>query len=169
MELVFSPAITQARFTVFVAIDAAEGNAAEINPGVYLEIPIDVIPVQSGELQVSLTWDTNADMDLFVTEPDGTRIFYGNTESESGGMLDLDSNADCEAPFNQNENIFWPVGMAPSGDYLVQVFQYDPCGTEGRTYWRVTVFAGGVPTTYAGSLNPDDIEGVDVATVSWAP
>jgi hypothetical protein len=167
MELVFSPTISRSFFTIFVAIDSAEGTAAAIQPGQYLEIPIDVITVQSGELQVSLSWDTDADLDLFVTEPDGTRIFYGDPLSESGGQLDLDSNAACQEPFNQNENIFWPPGTAVSGDYRVQIYLYAPCETVGRTNWRVTVLENGWPSTFSGSMNPDDIDAVEVTNIDW--
>jgi hypothetical protein len=168
VELAFSPTITRNRVTVFVGIDRADPVAAEIDPGEFLEIPIDIVPVQSGELQVSLSWDTDADLDLFVTEPDGTRIFYGSPESDSGGELDLDSNAQCEGAQNQNENIFWPPGSAPTGSYTVEVFQYDPCGTELSSTWVVTVLAGGVPTTYSGTISADNIEdGIEVAMFDW--
>ena len=167
MDLVFSPTIAQSRFTIFVALDSAEGNAAEIAPGAYLEIPMDVVQVESGELQVSLSWDTDADMNLFVTEPDGTRIFYSDPESASGAVMDLDSNGLCQEPYNQNESIHWPQGTASSGEYTIELFQDDPCETAGRTHWRVTVLAGGVATLYAGSLNPDDLEGVTVGTFNW--
>ena len=42
-------------------------------------------------LRATLTWDSdNTDMDLWVTQPDGVRVYYGNTRSAIGGRLSRD-------------------------------------------------------------------------------
>ncbi len=167
LHIVASLPNTRTRYTVFVGINDLDAPADVLSAGSFQEIPIDVTPVNSGELQVSLTWDTSADMDLYVTEPGGETIFWGYTEAESGGTLDLDGNAACEVADERNENIYWPAGTAASGEYLVEVVQFDPCNTADRTNWRVTVLANGQPTVYSGSVNPDDLDAVEVTTVDW--
>ena len=45
-----------------------------------------------GELTFSLAWNSESDLDLHVTCPDGGRIFYGMRRA-CGGVLDIDMNA----------------------------------------------------------------------------
>ncbi len=96
----------------------------------------------SGEVQVTLTWDTLADMDLTVVEPTGAEIYFGNPNSPSGGTLDVDSNYPCGSNTYQVENIFWPPNQAPSGTYMVYVDQYSNCGA-GNANWTLTVRVNG--------------------------
>jgi hypothetical protein len=46
---------------------------------------------QAAGLRVSITWNTdNTDIDLWVVEPDGTRVFYSQPRSPAGGVLSPD-------------------------------------------------------------------------------
>lgn len=96
----------------------------------------------SGDVQVTLTWDNLADMDLAVVEPGGAEIYFANRFSPSGGQLDVDSNFPCGSNTFQVENIFWPSGQAPSGTYTVYVNQYSTCGA-GNANWTLTVRLNG--------------------------
>src|SRR5690606_17193174 len=43
------------------------------------------------DLRVVLAWDSdNSDMDLWVTDPDGEKTYYGNPLSYQGGLLPAD-------------------------------------------------------------------------------
>lgn len=99
---------------------------------------------QSGDVQVSLTWNTTADLDLYVTEPSGEVIWYSHRTSATGGQLDVD-DTNGYGP----ENIFWPVGSAPPGQYSVTVKHYS--GSLPTTY-RVTVTVDGSSSDYSGTL-----------------
>jgi uncharacterized protein YfaP (DUF2135 family) len=47
--------------------------------------------VPSKDLRVTMTWDTNGtDIDLWVTGPDGEKVFYSNKNGKAGGSLDVD-------------------------------------------------------------------------------
>lgn len=83
--------------------------------------------VGSGSVQVGITWNTMTDVDLHVTEPSGEEIYYGHTTSATGGSLDLDSNPGCNIDGINAENIFWPEGAAPAGEYAVRVHMYSDC------------------------------------------
>jgi len=64
-------------------------------------------------VQITLSWTGAADLDLWVIEPSGTRIYYGDPASPSGGQLDVDNRCD-NFRVGRPENIFWPRGKAPA-------------------------------------------------------
>ena len=70
----------------------------------------------SGDVQVTLTWDEEVDLALWVIDPEKEKIWYANRESSSGGQLDR-YDIDGFGP----ENIFWPSGEVPKGSYTVEV------------------------------------------------
>ncbi|MGH9138690.1 MAG: DUF6777 domain-containing protein, partial [Acidimicrobiales bacterium] len=92
------------------------------------------IELGTGDVQVTLEWDSPADLDLAVTEPGGERISFGNRgPTATGGQLDRDSNVGC-VDNGSVENVFWPEGQAPSGPYLVEVTGFDvSCGSGAFT------------------------------------
>jgi hypothetical protein len=112
-----------------------EGGAPNANvaplQGRTQDAPPECIELGTGDVQVTLRWASSADIDLHVTEPDGTEIWYGDKgPTSTGGQLDVDSNVGCEQEASV-ENVFWPVGQAPSGTYTVEVngYQVDGCGS----------------------------------------
>lgn len=98
----------------------------------------------AGDVEIELTWDNGADLDLFMVEPSGSTISYRNPSSFSGAQLSTDINADCEqstAPFT--ETITWPTGQPRLGTYQLVVSEFANCGA-GTANWTLTVTAGGV-------------------------
>jgi hypothetical protein len=106
--------------------------------------PSDVV---TGVLVVTLTWDTESDIDLHVVDPLGNEIFHGAPSSDnafapgasssaSPGVLDVDSNADCVIDGRREEDVTWS-GPPPSGHYLVRVDASSLCG-EPFAHYRVT-------------------------------
>lgn len=107
--------------------------------------PVNLTPTPvlgTGEVQITLTWDNAADMDLSVTEPNGEYISYNDRDSSTGGQLDVDSNYPCNSNLFSVENIFWPPNGAPSGTYRVGVNQYSAC-SGGDANWTLTVRVNG--------------------------
>ncbi|MEX1208975.1 MAG: FecR family protein [Acidimicrobiia bacterium] len=94
-----------------------------------------------GDVQVTLDWGAVVDLDLWVTDPAGETVNWQNTESASGGVLDRDAFADCEASDIPPENTVWTAG-APSGEYTVTVHVFDICGLDS-TDFVLTVRVGG--------------------------
>ena len=128
--------------------------------GRYTTIPVSVVQVGSGgPIQVSVSWDTPTDVDLHVIDPTGEEIYYANSVGETGGELDLDSNAACGIDGVNNENITWDDDDDPAtGTYTVLVHYWSNCG-QGTTNYIVTVRVEGEPTrTFAGTLTQDDEE-----------
>jgi len=148
-ELLFTlstePPLTE--FSVAYGVLTASGLV-----GGYDVKALRLIPVGTGDVQVSVVFDANSDVDLYVTDPSGEQIFYGNRTSASGGELDLDSNADCQIDAVNNENIVFPDGTAPRGTYAVYVDYFASCGVP-RTNYVVTIqVVGQEPQTFTGTF-----------------
>ncbi len=144
-----------------------QGATSEVGP--YAEQTLSVISVGTGDVQISVAWTGASDVDLHVFDPSGERIYFGNKTAASGGTLDLDSNPACDIDNKNNENIVFPVGSAPAGEYRVVVDYYDDCGV-ARSDWVVTVQRRDQePLTFVGSFigpwgsNPP----VEVTTFSY--
>ncbi len=110
----------------------------ELIPGIVSAEP----PLGTGDVQVTLRWDNPVDLDLHVIDPSGEEIWFQDSNSASGGTLDVDANASCnnEAPV---ENVYWPTGGAPFGTYQVYVVYYQSCGYTGSNAYIVTVLVDG--------------------------
>ncbi|HEY6726541.1 MAG TPA: hypothetical protein VI197_21045 [Polyangiaceae bacterium] len=131
----------------------------------------DLIETGTGDVKVTLSFDQDVDLDLHVREPDGTFI-NSESSSPSGGALDLDSNRFCDPIDGINiENIFWPTGAAPEGEYQVGVMYFGNCDVEETVNFTVTITIGDDVETINGSFEPEeagdetDIIGVATFTV----
>jgi hypothetical protein len=144
-------------------------------------------PIPTGALVFSLSWDTNADLDLHVlvpnSEPDpmtggpGAPIeiwsrnqvgvppaAFPRTPDEmkaavsAAGRLDLDSNANCVIDGRRQENVIF-TQPPPDGEYIVLVDTFSLCG-QPTAQWQVTV------TGSDGSavVNPATWQSVDADT-----
>jgi hypothetical protein len=112
----------------------------------------------TGDVQVTLQWYTTADLDLHVIDPDGAEVYFGNSRVASGGELDVDANYPCSgATSSPLENVYWPWGGAPPGEYQVFVRYFGECSGEGPVNYRVIVLVdGAVVDDYSGSISPGE-------------
>ncbi|MGD1853826.1 MAG: hypothetical protein ACFB2W_06190 [Leptolyngbyaceae cyanobacterium] len=128
--------------------------------------------LQTGDIQVTLRWNTDDDLDLIVVDPAGSIIDFGSPTSPSGGQLDVDANGFCQTQsFTPVENIFWPTGGAPDGEYLAYVTLAIPCSLEElvnsgaataayealAVSYTLTILNQGVTTTYDGVSRPEEL------------
>jgi hypothetical protein len=133
----------------FIAADFALNTIDEINSkDTEINLARSALIYGDGDVQITLTWDNSADLDLYVTDPDGTEIYFGNKTSPSGGQLDIDDR-DGYGP----ENIFWESGDAPSGNYLVEVEHY---GGNSPANYKILVQLDGLSQTFEGSISSDE-------------
>lgn len=81
---------------------------------------------QTGDVQVSLAWDTIDDLDLHVVvNPLNSHINWRHRFGNCGGVLDVDMNFHPGMLTNKPvENIFWAHGAAPRAEYVVGVHYY---------------------------------------------
>ena len=102
--------------------------------------------VGNGVLRISLAFDVDTDLDLYVDTPLGSTIYYGNREA-NGGVLDVDQCISSCGSGSHVENVVFD-GNAPGGTYTVRVQNFD-----GRAAGAFTVeVAGAVNRTFSGSL-----------------
>ncbi|HMJ75857.1 MAG TPA: DUF6777 domain-containing protein, partial [Iamia sp.] len=111
---------------------------------------------QSGDVQVTLQWTGDADLDLHVFDPEEFEIYFGTETSPSGGELDVDVIPGCDTPpESHTENVFWATGTAPGGDYRVVIENYDGCDAETTEFDLQVVIDGVVEISETGSVAPD--------------
>jgi len=172
-ELYISPDASGGSLALQFAIGDGQSSPPEPNIGPTFGVSFYVIPVGSGDIQINLHWDTTADLDLHVVEPSGEEVYFGNTQSVSGGQLDLDSYSACTTfdDGHGNENVFWPDDHAPAGEYRVEVKLFADCGTFAAgndTNYRVTVFLDRTDvTTYTGQFNASSETTVEVTRFTY--
>jgi hypothetical protein len=107
---------------------------------------------KTGDVQLSLLWNNYNDIDLHVICPSGERIFFGHKNSACGGELDVDMNAGGPQSNKPVENIYWPHGQAPQGQYQVYVHHFANHGGRDPTYFSVRVKVDGKENTFKQSL-----------------
>ena len=148
-----------------------------------------VLRGQSGDVQVTLRFDQEEDLDLHVVEPypDGGScdIYYGNpgqnpngasppfdpcasplggllcaNKCDTAGWLDLDAYAACNPSNVMVENIIYPAGQpAPKGTYTVRVEYYAACTPSYPVPYEVEVRANGQRRYYCGTFGPNASHG----------
>lgn len=99
-----------AELNAIIATAPGRLDTSRIDPRLKKNLPLD--------LRVILTWDAdNSDMDLWVTDPNGEKSFYGNKLSYQGGRM----SADFTGGYGPEE---YSLKKAKPGKYLVQANFY---------------------------------------------
>ena len=111
----------------------------------------------TGEVTVTLIWDGDADLDLYIRCPNG-QVLGPSNQNACRGRMDIDANGYGEDHIlrmraDPVENLLWPEGAAPSGRYTVMV---NNCN--GRSYYQrpvpyqIRVQVDGEETFYDGAI-----------------
>jgi len=152
------------------AVDRQERFGAPQSITVHASGPV----LPDGMLVVTLRWDTDADLDLHVTDPSGAIIWAGDINSymmpppgtvpdpnawKAGGILDFDSNAQCAIDGRLREDVIWTM-PPPSGHYTVKVDAFSMCG-QMFAHWSVDVrLAGELIGHASGAMYDADTRGL---------
>lgn len=177
----FSDALAAGAHDVLVA---AVDDHGDLGPPSTLTLTAQArdLDLTGTKLAVSLTWDTESDLDLHLVLPDGVVVWSGNLNSyvppppgdpvdpdaaAAGGILDVDSNAQCQIDGRREENIAWrgDLAMPPAGAYAVLVDTFSLCAAV-TAHWKVDVFVGGSdqPIAHAeGTVTDADTRGAHEA------
>ena len=111
----------------------------------------------TGDVHVLLKWNNYNDLDLHCVDPSGVEIYYNNKKSPTGGILEIDMNAD-EFSRNSNpiENIYWPTGRAPEGTYSVYLVYYAMHDNVDETSYTIEVKYGDKTEVFQGTIRSTD-------------
>jgi hypothetical protein len=153
---------------VFNAIDA-NGNAGPA-PGVNQTETLSFLPVvPKGDVVISLTWDTAADLDLHVVAPDGTELDPQHPTTASSravgapvppgtAVLNRDANANCIKDPSPEEDAIFADPPLP-GTYVVRVDMFSSCGVPAADFVVTLRVRGKVMQTVEGVLRAQDADG----------
>ena len=131
-----------------------------------LSVPPD-LQLGTGDVQVTLVWADGNDLDLHVIDPSGAEIYFSNPKSPTGGTLDHDDTAGCNTTGAHVENVFWPAGGAPPGQYRVFVKNYSSCGSPSRYSLHATA-KGTVAVSSSGSVGAHEGDQTPVSSFSFS-
>ena len=128
---------------------------------------MDYMQAGTGDLQVSLAFSNAKDIDLYVVEPNGNVIYYGNrrpwlfdsSNYEEGEYdqemgLDIDSNAGCSIDNVNKENIYFNADCLQKGTYQVWVNMWENCDASLATDWSIVTTYKGVKIIPQEGENP---------------
>ena len=113
-----------------------------------------------GDITVTLIWGNFDDVDLHMSTPDESHIYYSN-KTAGGGMLDVDANAGGGSTMTPVENIYFAAPQ--NGHYKVWINMYSD-RTEGPTEYLVRVTVGGDSQTFRGTI---DTSGTDIDIIEF--
>ena len=115
-----------------------------------------IAPSSSGtpDIQVTLLWNDQVDLDLHVIDPNNEEIYFGHKISASGGSLDIDNR--CSGWIQGvPENIIWPENTAPSGHYKIKVVYFKDCTSHPNPIsFTVNVYIKGQKFSYQRTISP---------------
>jgi hypothetical protein len=133
---------------------------------------------------ITLSWDTQVDLDLQVVAPDGRIVSAANPtlhEPPKTGAVDpnqphvnRDSNANCLIDGQRSESLIWPTVPAdkgtteyPSGTYLIYANLFDPCGQQAVTFHARVSQAAPASASDDGSAGAADGESMPIEKVVY--
>ncbi|HEY8087778.1 MAG TPA: hypothetical protein VIF09_08035 [Polyangiaceae bacterium] len=160
----FSPGIVPGNYTLVARAVDSSGAFGPPASQVLTAVESPTNPPATGELVVTLTWDTESNLALHVVDPGGAEIYWGAQSSEppspnsatdagSYGYIDYDSNGGCVIDGLRREDVVWP-STPPSGQYTVRVDAPSLCG-QPDAYWAVHVVLQGNEIAHASGVAVD--------------
>lgn len=117
---------------------------------------------RTGDVQVSIRWDSIDDIDVhvFVDAADGRWMSAVNWMTRfgvCGGILDVDANAaPTRLTWQPVENVYWAKGRAPYGRFTVAVHHFRNWSGGRRTPVEVAVLVDGNVQRFTVALVPGE-------------
>jgi hypothetical protein len=108
-----------------------------------------------GSVNVRLEWRAEADLDLWVIDPCGNKIYWYQPQQTcqgAVGRLDLD-NWCSNFVLGRPENIFWKTNP-PIGTYKVYVDYYEDCDNAGTVHYTARWWIDGNAYSKYGTISP---------------
>jgi len=111
-----------------------------------------------GAVNVRLEWNADADIDLWVIDPCGTKIYWSGTQATCQGSLgQLDQDNLCARLVRgKPENIYWAANP-PHGKYEIWVDYWAECSSgAGAVDYTVRWWVNGTTNVKRGTISPSD-------------
>jgi uncharacterized protein YfaP (DUF2135 family) len=111
-------------------IGGSEGEYQLLLSGGIAELPAEVLSLNlaPGDIQVALTWATNADIQLLVRDPVGDSVYDDQPTVASGGQLLLNGNVNCNRAVGTPASyVNWQQGFLRPGNYEIDVWYQNDC------------------------------------------
>ncbi|MFP4323944.1 MAG: PPC domain-containing protein, partial [Anaerolineales bacterium] len=109
-----------------------------------------------GSVEIILTWNSTADVQLLVRDPQGIAIYDDNPSAPSGGILEEVGNARCAGNSNPVSYIYWPTSLLPRGIYEIDIWYQDNCQDPNPVTFNLIVNVQGetvIETTQPATLD----------------
>lgn len=120
----------------------------------------------SNDVDITLSWSGNDDLDLHVIEPSGEELSFSSTTTSTGGTLvGGDDIPSCEDSGGHSENAYWGPGAATPGDYQVFVRNFGACDDDGASFSLDISVNGESVGGDSGTLTPGTDSGTVTVTV----
>lgn len=103
------------------------------------------VDLPDGIIEVSLLWETNADLQLLVRDPAGDAVFDDSPVIPSGGRLETAGNVGCVPAVGEPISYtYWPVGQrVRPGTYEIDVWFQSECDDFTPVTATLAVVIGG--------------------------
>ena len=112
-------------------------------------------PRQASGLQIRLGFGAEADVDLFVTDPDLETVYFGNNPSRGGGVLERDLR--CGGPEPRTEVV--KLRKATPGPYRVGIEYARSCTFRARSVtYSVEARAAGLEWNAEAEIAPGEFQ-----------
>lgn len=98
------------------------------NVSAQLPDTVTSLNLPGGDIEIVLTWNTNAELRLLTRDPAGDSVFNDRRSITSGGQLVASGNINCTvSPTTPVSYIYWPSGLARGGAYEIDIWYRNPC------------------------------------------
>ncbi len=105
---------------------------------------LSTLNLPSGDVEITLRWNTNADLQLLVRDPFGNAVYDDNRQVPSGGELVATGNIDCtvaEGPPVYHS--YWPNGFLRIGSYEIEVWYQSECNDTRPVFFDLFAVVNG--------------------------
>lgn len=127
-------------------VGGTEGGYQLLLTGPTGDLPQEVLNLglPRGDIEISLLWNTNADLQLLVRDPRGDSVFDDTPEVPSGGRLGAAGNVGCRVSQTSPVSyIYWPEGILPAGLYEVEVWYQNACNDTRPVSFTLNILVNG--------------------------
>lgn len=142
-------------------VGGTEGNYTLLLTGPTGDLPEEVLNLglPRGVVEIALSWNTNADLQLLVRDPRGDSVFDDTPQVPSGGRLAAAGNVNCNiSQTSPVSYVYWPEGLFAPGLYEVEVWYQNPCNDTRPVSFALNVLVNGNPVfTQTAQPTPNEV------------